>query len=865
MNQYQWISPTGNLGPVFTLEELISQIQLGKAFPNQELVINQNNEPQIAGQLAELQDAWHETMPFLQAFSEGTGEVDIFLFGRILAQIACSKFTGYLTINEDQEGLFYSLRFKNGQLIELNAFDPSTDLGQILVQRGILAATHLQHAIALNKTQGGSIGKTLIAAKMMTERDLNQALAEQMFARIRRISKFKKFFIKLRPTHLGEELAPVARVAGYALLEIYLGYALDDETIKNYIGELVSKPLEVNWESVGASLLSREDTLYLKQLESKKSLALLAKHPRWSQRNSALKCIAWDLVGLIKAGHDDLDEILDQVKRDDVYDALGISSGTAFSQTLLEQQIRLLAVRAKLSEASQGREGHLKQQIESRLRELSKFKPDPAELFVIEKMKKMGVSLDHKDLKNDLLYDYYTQQGESNLKKQKYQDAVELLTKAAEIKDPKLSLTLNLIWAKFLASPRAKEDQLFAIKSIEKQISIHPQSPEPLLVYAQLKKAMGDLKEAEGILKKLLKIDPNHTVAQTELRILFSREFEKKKGMSTQIDTGIDEEIKPLAYTLLSWLLITFLLGYVALVVPNQNITYWPELKTFDASTQQVSEFAKKMEFNSALRRSYQNESLILSAYTLGMEKNDLLKGDAKTGFMVADFMASYPDKIITEVERSLAYLYQQPLDQVKKALTQSRLIPVDKLVMGNMEGYYLMDDLFAWARRAVLLLAGIIGFVLLKRSSKEPLIKMAMKVDEIPWLILGVLISLVVAYLSPTLQSPSNLATQLILVASNTIAEAVFFLVFIHSALKMSLKEEQHLLRIFIFALCFALYRLSFFAYWQLESAVMWSLIVQSAIFIGGTVVLVKEKTHSFLASLFVFLLIKLLPLVMA
>jgi hypothetical protein len=101
--------------------------------------------------------------------------------------------------------------------------------------------------------------------------------------------------------------------------------------------------------------------------------------------------------------------------------------------------------------------------------------------------------------------------------------------------------------------------------------------------------------------------------------------------------------------------------------------------------------------------------------------------------------------------------------------------------------------------------------------------------------------------------------------VASNTIAEAVFFLVFIHSALKMSLKEEQHLLRIFIFALCFALYRLSFFAYWQLESAVMWSLIVQSAIFIGGTVVLVKEKTHSFLASLFVFLLIKLLPLVMA
>ena len=861
MNQYQWINPTGNLSPSFGLADLISQILQGKAFPPQELIINQVPPPQVAAQLAELQDAWFETMPLLQAFTEGTGEVNPFIFGKILAQVAMNKFTGFLSINESKENLFYSLRFLNGHLIELNAYDPSTDLGQILVQRGIIAQNQLQKGIDLNRNSGGSIGKTLITAGFMTESDLNQALAEQMFARIRRIAKLKTFFIKLRPSDLASQSPAVARISGYGLLEIYLGYALEDEEIKGYMAELLAKPLQVNWQSAGIQLLSREDALYLKQLEPKKSLAPLAKHPRWTQRNSALKCIVWDFLGVIEQGDDLLEEILHQVSKQDVYEALNLPTNVSFSRTLLEQKIRDIAIKAKLAEPAQGKDGKLKELIEQRLRQLSDYRPDPAELFVLERMKKMGLNLNDQETKRDFLYDYHVQQGESCLKKQKYQEAYDHFNHAVVLRDPKLSLTLHLIWSKFLASPKKPEDHLSAIKAIEKQISLHPQSPEPLLILAQIKKTMGELKEAEIVLKNLLKLDPSHPAAQAELRILFSREFDQKRGNA--LGMGLNAgDFEPLLYSIFTALVAFALLWFIALNVPNPEITHWPEIAEIDTELDpNLSEMEKKAQFNQALRKSYRNESLILAAYQLGLDQHPSAQGTPETGLDLSEL----PD-VYVELNRALGFLAKQQLIQVKNALAKSLVIPLQKQFMGNVEAYYLIHDLFAWGRRVILFLLGFVGFWMLRKSyfkknpNAQPFLSWGMKIENFAWLLIALVLAFIVGTLSPNLQSPTPQPYLASLVVLNTLAEDVFFLLFIYSALQISLKDEPYM-KIGIFAVCFMLYRFTFFATWQLEPTWMWTIVLQGGFLIGAILALIKEKTQSLAVVIVAHLLMKLIP----
>ncbi len=861
MNQYQWISPTGNLSPSYGLEDLISQILQGKAFPPQELIINQTPPSQVAAQLAELQDAWFETMPLLQPFSEGTGEVNHFIFGKILAQVAMNRFTGFLSVNESKENLFYSLRFLSGHLIEINAYDPSTDLGQILVQRGLIAQNQLQTGIEINRSTGGSIGKTLISAGFMSESDLNQALAEQMFARVRRIAKLKTFYIKLRPSELASQNAAVARISGYGLLEIYLGYALEDEEIKGYMNELLAKPLQVNWQSAGMQLLSREDALYLKQLEAKKSLAPLAKHPRWTQRNSALKCIVWDFLGVIEQGDDLLEEILYQVSQQDVYEALKLPTNVPFSRVLLEQKIREIAIKAKLSEPAQGKDGKLKELIEQRLRSLSDYRPDPGELFVLERMKKMGLNLNDQDTKRDLLYDYHVQQGESCLKKQKYQDAYDHFNHAIVLRDPKLSLTLNLIWSKFLASPKKPEDHLSAIKAIEKQISIHPQSPEPLLILAQIKKTMGELKEAEIVLKNLLKLDPSHPAAQAELRILFSREYDQKRGgsLGMGINTG---DFEPLLYTLFATLLCFGLIWFVALNLPNSERAHWPEIAEIDSEVDpSLSEIEKKAHFNQSLRKSYRNESLILAAYQLGLEQNPAVKGSLETGL---DF-SELPD-IYIELNRSLEFLGKKQLIEVKNALARSLIIPINQQVMGNVEAYLLIDDLFAWGRRIILLLIGIAGYWMLrqwyfkKTPTAPPFLSWGLKIEDFAWLLIALILAAVVGFLSPNLQSPTPQPYLAGLVALNTLSEDLFFLLFVYSALQITLKDEPYI-KIGIFAVCFMLYRFTFFAVWQLDSTWMWTIVLQGGFLIGAILALIKEKTQSVSVVIIAHLIMKLIP----
>ena len=60
-------------------------------------------------------------------------------------------------------------------------------------------------------------------------------------------------------------IPPVARISGYSLLEITLGYGLSDQQIKQYIGELLNQPIKVNRRAIALKMISAEEGSYLRK------------------------------------------------------------------------------------------------------------------------------------------------------------------------------------------------------------------------------------------------------------------------------------------------------------------------------------------------------------------------------------------------------------------------------------------------------------------------------------------------------------------------------------------------------------------------------------------------------------------------
>jgi tetratricopeptide (TPR) repeat protein len=855
-NSYQWITPVGSPSKSYTLNEVIAQIEQGRAFPPRYIQVN-HAEPEPAYRLHELQESWQKVSPLESSFEGASGRAKPLLLARLFAQLSLDRSTGYLYIRQSDANLYFTFRFVEGQLVEVSAHDPSTYLGQLFVQQNVLTPEELNQVIKWSQHEQEPIGKICIDHNMIDSKTLNRALAEQIFTRMRRIACFPKCDILFRPDRRARMSPPVARVSCYSLLEICLGYGLNDHEIKSYVSDLLSHPIHVHRSAKGLQLISAEDRLMLKKLEMSGDLSILTQHSNWTHRDAALKAIAWDLVQILSTPPSYvLAKEYEELSKQGVK-YLGLSDLATLEaiQMAVQRYTQAMSLDQK---GPDKKTEDIKNTLRFKLQEIIQAKTNEAnekkemsshkvrEQQVIQRMRDMGADPSDQSLRQAFLFDACMQEGELSLKKQNYKNAQECFQEAIRLNSDDMGASLKEIWVNFLISDRDQKSYLRIKSQADILIKRFKDAPEPYLILAKIQRLYGDQKASEKNLRNILNTHPNHAEASAELRLLLNREFDKKKRKNYQNQADMEQRAMWMQ-ALTASLLISVLFWGLGNFIPHKR-DLWPEIKTLDIQQLEGNEFERKREFNQIIRTNYPDLSIANAANTLGLKPNI----DIPNTTEVEEVSIK-----VRELTRGLSFLYNfyaTNADLVLESLRGSRAIPEHLRQLGNVEHFWLSDDLFWWSRRLVLLLIGLIGLIKIKERDIG-------LVGSIGIAMIGIIYGSIVGFMSPVFMSPTPQGSLIGMKVLHVFAEQIFFIFFIGISLLKSFKGN-FLITLPISIVLFACYKLSFFSIWHQNSTTMALSMLQIGVFIGGGCFALMWKSKGMLAPLLAHLMITFVPL---
>jgi len=871
------MSPLGLLGEPLSLEQVTAQIEQGRTFPPQ-CVSRFGGEPVVASALPELKALWDQLLPPMTPFDGAAGRAKPIILARFFAELSLSRATGYLSLRQSDAQLYFTIRIVDGQLLEIYAHDPSTYLGQLLVQQGLITPNDLNSVLKVALTQALPIGKVCIDEGLISVKDLNRALAEQLFIRLRRIACFPRFDVRFRPDRRARMAAPVARVSGYAALEITLGYGLSDEEIKDYLSALRARPTLIDPKSSGISFLSGEDRNVLKRIHSVQDLSPLTDRPHWTQRDGALKAIAWDLLHIFRVPREYalLEELSHLNEQGLAHLGLDEHSSDEERQQVALSYIESLQLSAPAESDNEERvKVALRAQVE-RLTQGPQY--SPRERSAIERIRQIGGSLDDHDLKRNLMFDEAISDGESALKRSKFAEAHQAFHEAVSYKPQDQGAQLQLLWSSFLSSDRG-EGAYKAVKSqADSLIRRTPNDTEPLFKLAQIQRIYGDMSAAEESLRAVLKLNPEHAGAQGELRLLINREFDEKRRKKS-IFKSSGEQVglnSNLARGLIAALLgVSALIWGTGYLVPLEQ-TQWPDIRTLSIDAQGEDPFEQKRSFYQSLRVNYDDELIMSAAYRLGLKLHPKVRENStKDGYDFSEFQF----KRTVEFTRAVDYLftrYQERAELVTSSLRESRVIPAHMRVFGILESYWLSADPFWWIRRGVLLLVAILGLVSVKPWEGEEQKKRGRQAQDeqtpwrleatpaLSWSLIAVVYGVIVGYLSPTLSSPTPIGELLGMISLHTGAEQLAFTALLCGALFKG-SRGLPLSALISATVVFTLYRLSYTYLWFLPAGDMVFSATQMGLFVGGASFFLLWRSRSLLPPLIAHLTLTITPALLA
>ncbi len=863
-HSYQWMSPLGRLSEPFSLDEIQAHIEQGRAFSPQG-ISRDGAEPVAAVALPELRDVWGRVSPPYAPFDGSAGRVGPMVLARLVTALAVGRASGYLSVRQSDAHLHFMVRVVDGQVLDIYAHDPSTYLGQLLVQQGVITPVDLEGVLRLAFERAEPVGKVCVEEGLISVKRLNRALAEQLFTRLRRIACFPKCDVLFRADRVARMLPPVARISGYAALEICLGYGLSDTEIREYMEALLARPTQVNLTSPAVSMLSAEDRGVLKKVHAAGSLMPLTERDHWTQRDGALKAIAWDLLGLFVLPRAfALAEELNALNAPNALAHIGLAPG--FSEQQGAQAAVLYAESLGLSAPSESDdEERVKRALRARLEALTAVeKLSARERLALQRMEQLGAPATDSAMKASIMFELASQEGERALKQQRYQEAHSLFMEAASLKPSDLTAQLRLIWSSFLSSDRGEGSYQAVCKRAEALARAHPREVEVPLSLAQIQRVYGDAQGAERSLRAVLALSPDHAQAKAELRLLFTMEFDQKRqqrglgkvvGAAGGAGVGLSTGAGRAAVGVALGLIVS--LWAVGSLLPSTR-TQWPEVRPLDVVDMSAErESDRRLSFYQAMRQNYDNTLVVSSAYRLGLRPAPQVTGNDTDGYD----LSALGDDELREVARAAEFLYGRYVSdaqEVTAAISLSRVIPAPQRVLGVVEGYWLSDDPFWWGRRLLLLLAGLVGLAVVRpwrveprpRAEEQPWSLSAVGLTPALWTSVGLLYAVAVGLLTPAVQSPTPLWTLAAMLTLHAAAEQVFFTGYVGGALLKGSAGFPAAAFGVVVSL-FALYKLSFYYIWSQPSALL--IAAQMALFMGGVGLALAWRTRGLAAAIIV------------
>jgi tetratricopeptide (TPR) repeat protein len=832
-HRYELVDRLGLVLPPRPYGELVEQVRHGQLFRND--LLCKDEGPQLPlGEYPEFAEVFDEINPPTQSLVDDLVLRQAPAFVGLMEPVAIAGVFGRLLRGQRTGRLFvcnaagdeWSVAFKDGQPINTGSNLTSDAIGELLKAQGLIDEAAFDEAVTARTTgEFGRMGSTLVTLDKVTRRDLHRVLSVQAMDRL--LAVFRQtdgtFRFVADASAAEDEVRLLASVRD--IIETGLGTAIPAREITQVVNDLGDPVLTIDVPEALAAGLDEADHKILEVLGNGEPLsrcmaqvAQIAALTIAEARTRVLALIKYGVAGVADARYRELEATLLRLQGFNHFRALDVrrsENATAIEAAFEARCIEYGAIEnADDSEMVRGMRAQIRAILEKARDVLSK----PDERVLYERAVQLGVDFEDPSVRARLEHEHHMSLGKALLAQDKPAEAAEAFDAALELMPSEALAHLQSGWASFLAGSRTREDAQEAIRRVEHAIELKGEFDQAWLVVGQIHRLSRNKDEAEAALRKALALNPNNQLAQSELNLLFRRELDTGPGFQLEINLG------GIGKAALLVLLVFAGLFVGANQIPG-GLTVWPDVaassinQDLDGSLKDTAAFVQ-------IRLNYNEAQLVQAAKTLEAEK-------------------------VTNKAEALGYLARFDVQDVRDALSGTRVVPAAKQLQGNQEYYFALDDGWWWTRRGVLLIFGLLGLLLIARKDGIPF---RVGGEQSWWVLIGLVYGIATGVLAPRWTVLTHEVAALGSMALvHVLAEQIFFFWFLGRVLLKGFEDVKPA-GVALLAVLYGVYQLTFFAVFNAEGASVMSMLQdvgRLGAFVGGAYGVLLWRSGGILAPL--------------
>ena len=470
------------------------------------------------------------------------GRLSPLTLARVVARLCWEQATGVLRVVGDPSSGERTFLIRDGVPVDAMSQTSDDALAEALVSEHIIDGALGTQLLETCAGSDSGLRGALLAAGTLTPRALHQFLSIRVFDSLVeafRLGEGRFGFRSGAPREADPD--PKLFVSPRELVEVGLHAALDVDGLSEYWAGIGPDPiLRANPQGLKAAWaehLNDQDRSVIALLDGDRTLQTLVVQMvdtlGFEPDTARLRLLTLVEFGVLEAVDDDLRAL--RRNRDRLYslnhfEALGVSTVASVEQVNRAAEAKILELgvaenpRASLAVRSLGRE------IKERLERAREVLADDVTRAVYRRSLDLGVDLDRDEVRVELTHQYYIDRGKSLLTNQRYQEAKAAYQKAADLRPREPHAFVQMGWSQFLAGPQDATAAAEAARHIEHALKISGELASAYLTLGKVYRLAGELTVAESHYRRALELAPSNQEAQTELRLLFSREIAGRSG-----------------------------------------------------------------------------------------------------------------------------------------------------------------------------------------------------------------------------------------------------------------------------------------------------------------------------------------------
>lgn len=456
-----------------------------------------------------------------------------------------AKISGQMNIAEDNGNIF-GVTFCDGRIIGVETDDPPTQIGEFLVEKGLVERDDIEFEMAKPSSQ--KIGKRLVENNLLSPHILDEILVEQMGTRLSKTILESSVQLNFTEASLTSEHFGIDIEGFVILLSHWLENKISQAWLKSYylpwLDYKVKEGSQYAKEHPIFSLPNgpRLADFYKDLLDAGTVQSLLGtnKYPEKEifillHMLTITRCLGFGGITQTsdyETQRQRLEKMLRDLKTKNCFEVLNLSKNArpAEIRRAYAELSKILSPENLASDAPEDIR-QLNEEVFSIIQNAYDIVSDD------EKRKDYLKEIREQNAKRMLVAENLVEQGKQLLATGQAQKALEKFNEAFEMNRENLELVGYRIWARLkILGPKKKVEELQQIDRELSSLSQHGrQSALFHFVKGLLQKEMGNLTAAKTSIENAINIDPNFLEARRELNVI---KLKQKKDQPVDILRG---------------------------------------------------------------------------------------------------------------------------------------------------------------------------------------------------------------------------------------------------------------------------------------------------------------------------------------